>query len=549
MAKYSMGLDCSTQSMTGVVMDIQEGRVLWQKSLSYTGDSRLCGYGIESDSFTVPPRIPGEADQPPRLFLAALEALFSDLTLEAGFPLSEIGVINVSGQQHGHVYLNRQAEALVASLSREDAPVELPLAEQLSGIFSYLTAPIWKTSDTSLQADAIRQGVGGSENMIELSGSDSPLRFSGAVMRRVAGHYPELWEQTALVQLISSFIPAVLAGDIRVGTDFGDGCGTSLMDYRQRQWSRELTDAAAQGTPGGGEGLRARLTPIVAPDDQVGTLASWFCRKFGLSRECIIAAGSGDNPQTKVLVDGDLLSLGTSFVFMVAPSLDSDGKVSLDRAGYANAMYDGLGRPFLFGCRTNGALVWDRIRMLHGLGKEEYQRADQSLLSNPVGKNLLIWQPDAESFPVSGRIELVRGDGQKKELESDYAGVIDTTLVLIEHYSRSFARSTGDPLFVTGGPAGSAGVVQRIAAVWNRPVVTIGKLGAGLGAAVAGVSTLNKALRAAGKGDVADIAALVEQVLPRGRVTSPDPEHVAALHGEGGFARRVLGRYRDILAS
>ena len=556
MAQYSMGLDCSTQSMTAVVIDIEAGSVVWEKSLTYTADSRLSGYGIDSESCIIPPRIPGEADQPPRMFLAALEAIFSDLSLEAGFPLSDIGVINVSGQQHGHVYLKKGAGRAFEALQREDGSLELPLTEQLSDIFSYLTAPIWKSSDTVSQADAIRRGVGGQERMIELSGSDSPLRFSGAVMRRVAERYPEVWEETETVQLISSFIPAVLTGDIRVGTDFGNGCGTSLMDYHSRQWSVELTDAAAEGLPGGGETFRGKLPPIVAPDDGVGSLAAWFCRKYGFSPNCLIAAGSGDNPQTKVLVDGDLLSLGTSFVFMVAPSVDQQGRVALDRAGYANAMYDGLGRPFLFGCRTNGALVWDRVRMLHGLGRDEYKRADQSLLSGPVGENLFIWQPDAESFPVSGRIDPVRGEGQKKDLTSDYTAVIDTTLVLIEHFSRGFARSSDEPLHITGGPADSMGVVRRIAAVWNRPVRTIGKLGAGLGAAVAGVSALNKV--AAVKNGAAlpgerdrsfDIPALVEQILPRGEITSPDPGKVKAIHGEGGFAQKAVGRYQELIAS
>jgi hypothetical protein len=47
-------------------------------------------------------------------------------------------------------------------------------------------------------------------------------------------------------------------------------------------------------------------------------------------------AGSGDNPQSKVQVAGDLLSLGTSFVNMTS----TDGKV-IDKSGLANAMYDG----------------------------------------------------------------------------------------------------------------------------------------------------------------------------------------------------------------
>jgi xylulokinase len=544
MSTVSLGIDCSTQSMTGVAVDAESGSVVWKKSLSYQSDSRLGGFGLEHDTFVVPPRVEGEADQPPKLFLAALDALLSDMKEEGIVRPDSVAAINVSGQQHGHVYLKSGAQKSFSTLREKGIGAEAgDLVHRLADIFSYKAAPIWKTSDTAAQAEAIRTGVGGKQRMIELSGSDSPLRFSGAVMRRVAQRYPDVWEKTETVLLISSFIPAVLVGNSRVGTDFGNGCGTSLLDYQRRSWSPELIDAASASLPGGSEAFRAKLTDVVAPDAVVGSVAAYFVERYGLSPDCIVAAGSGDNPQTKVLVDGDLLSLGTSFVSMVAASTSGDGRVAMDQAGYANAMYDGLGRPFLFGCRTNGALVWDRVRMMHGLKKDEYAPADDLLPSIPVGKYLLIWQPDAESFPAGGAIvDPVRNTGQAASLEADYAGIIDTTLTIIEHYSRSFSRDTDEPLYVTGGPAGAAGVVSRIAAVWNRPVVTIGRLGAGLGAAVAGVAALSSLRRGLPSADE-----LAAAVLPRGEVVRPEAEMVRALHGESGFARRVIGRYESVL--
>ena len=142
---------------------------------------------------------------------------------------------------------------------------------------------------------------------------------------------------------------------------------------------------------------------MCAPDAIVGRIAGYFVGKYGFDPECRVAAGSGDNPQSKVLVTGDLLSLGSSFVIMVT----SDGK-TLDMNGFANAMYDGLGRPFIFGCRTNGALPWDRIRAIYGLGKEEYGPAEEALRRTPSGKNLVFWQPRNESFPPSGCYDLIR---------------------------------------------------------------------------------------------------------------------------------------------
>ena len=146
------------------------------------------------------------------------------------------------------------------------------------------------------------------------------------------------------------------------------------MDYEKKEWSHRLVAAAADGLPGGKEGLMAKLPALVSPDSVIGSIARYFVAKYGFSEQCRVAVGSGDNPQTKVLVKGDLLSLGTSFVNMIS----TDGK-TLDLDGYANGMYDGLGRPFMFGCRTNGAMVWDGIRGMHGLGGDDFGPADDSL--------------------------------------------------------------------------------------------------------------------------------------------------------------------------
>ena len=528
---YSLGLDSSTQSITAVVLDLDSGRIVHQQSLDYATDSRLNGYGIHHADYIVPPREPGEADQPPLMFLASLDALFQDMKTE-GIEMSAIRVINDSGQQHGHVYLGSEAADLFSRLdSVEAAKKNLP--ELLDGSFSYGTAPIWKTSNTGKQAEDIRSGVGGKAQVIKLSGSDSPLRFSGAVIRRVGEQFPELYAATDTIQLISSFIPAVLSGNHRVPIDFANGCGTSLMDYAARAWSDDLIGAAAKNIPGGAEGMKGKLPALAAPDTVVGTIARYFVEKYGFDSSCRVTAGSGDNPQTKVLVSGDLLSLGTSFVNMVS----TDGS-AFDMGGYANGMYDGIGRPFMFGCRTNGAMVWSGVRTMHNLGRDEYAPADGSLSKTPVGGHIFLWQPDNESFPVSGTLPPARIGYDAPDLALDYSGVIESSLSIVYLYSRGFAGSSATPIAVTGGVTKVPEILRRVAGIWNRPVTTIGTVGAALGAAVAGAGALTKA----GDGSY-DVEALNEAVLPRGDVVEPRPEDVQVFHGDGGYLRRLQTEY------
>lgn len=531
--RYSLGLDSSTQSLTAVVVDFVDGKVAYERSLDYARDERLDGYGIDRREYLCPPRVPGEADQPPLMYLASLDALFEDMKRDR-FPLGEVGAINVSGQQHGHLYLAPEAKGLFARL-REVSSAEKPLAGQLARAFSYGTAPIWRTSNTGREADEIRNSVGGKRRMIELSGSDSPLRFTGAVMRRVGRQFPDAFGRTEVVQLISSFIPAVLTGNHRTPIDYGNGSGMSLMDYRGKRWSEALMGAVGEGLEGAGKAIEAKLPDLVEPDSVVGSIAAYFVKRYGFSSDCRVAAGSGDNPQTKVLVPGDLLSLGTSFVFMVS----TDGE-TFDLEGYANGMYDGIGRPFMFGCRTNGAMVWDRVRSEHGLEKKDYAAAERALEVAQPGSSLFLWQPENESFPASPPFEQVRQGYDRPALADDYNGIIDSTLAAVYWYGRHFSDGSpqNDPLYVTGGATDSRQIMRRVSAIWRRPVVTIGRVGAALGSAVAGVSALRKA-----DGRAAEVEELCRRLLPGATPIEPAKNDVEAYHGEHGYLQRFVAEY------
>jgi xylulokinase len=521
----ALGLDASTQSLSALVLDIDERKKLVELSLDYLKDERLNTFGIREPDYILPPRSEGEADQPPLMFLAALEAIFFEL--KKSIPMEKVVVINTSGQQHGHVYLNSMASSIFSSLKRTGSRAS-GLASLLKGSLAYERAPIWMTADTGEQASFIRDCAGGRERLIKLSGSDAQLRFTGLVVRRTAERFPDVYARTGTIQLISSFIPAVLTGNARAPVDFGNACGMSLMNYRRKRWSDSLLRAASRGLPGGKNALRMKLPEITAPNAIAGRIAAYFVDRYGFNRRCLVAAGSGDNPQSKVPVSGDLLSLGSSFVFMVA----TDGK-TMDISGAACAMYDGVGRPFMFGCRTNGALVWDRTREFYGMRKEDYAPAEAALKQAPVGQSLVFWQPRDESFPSSGKFELARINVHSPDLAIDYAGIIESSLAAVYCHSSGFSHSSGEPLHITGGAAGSPGIIRRVAAIWNRPVALTGKGGAALGAAVAGVSAYKKYT-----GEKFDVEDFSTAVLPVGGIIEPAGEDVGVFHSPGGYLDR-----------
>ena len=537
--RLALGLDSSTQSLSAVVIDIDTAEKYFEHSLDYRADERLNQFGIGED-YILPPKEEGEAEQPPLMYLASLDALFNDMR-EAGVPLESILLINTSGQQHGHVYLNSDADTLLAQLTGSHNSKDTPdLKTQLEKVFSYPNAPIWMTANTIAQTDAVRNGVGGKSEMINLSGSDAPLRFTGTVVRRVGEQSPEHYAATTKIQLISSFIPAVLTGNANVPIDYGNACGMSLMNYRTKVWDAALLEATAHGLPGGVEAFQSKLPTLAPPDSVVGKLAAYYVQKYGFDPECAVIAGSGDNPQAKVPVAGDLLSLGTSFVNMI--STDGD---TLDPEGFANAMYDGINRPFMFGCRTNGAMVWDAVRANYGFTKEEYAPAEAALQEVAPGQFMTFWQPKTESFPVSGAFELIRTTPEKT-LARDYTGIIETSLAALYIYSEVFTKHTQAPLFVTGGATDSPGIMRRVAGIWNRPTLPVEKGGAALGAAVAGVNALYNADTDSKSFDIESFSA---SVLKRGEPIEPNPADVAAYHGEGKYLQRFREKYEQIMAA
>ena len=104
-----------------------------------------------------------------------------------------------------------------------------------------------------------------------------------------------------------------------------------------------------------------------------------------------------------------------------------------------------------------------------------------------MGQNLVFWQPRIESFPPSGSFDLVRMGDPTPNLENDYSGLIETTLAVMYCYSKTFAKQTSRPLYVTGGATASREIIRRISGIWDRPVIRLENMDTATGAAVAGV--------------------------------------------------------------
>ena len=314
---YFLGIDLSTQSCTGVILD----RSLRQcGSHSVNFDAELPSYGTTAGMNV---RDGGVVTSPVDMWLAAMDKLLRGL--EPTNLLGEVACVSCSGQQHGSVYWTG---AGVEALRSPDAAAKgFDDALDLSA-FALRDCPIWADSSTQEICDAIEASLGGGAAVAALTGSRAYTRFTGVQMAAVAQRHPEAWAKTEHVSLVSSFATSLFlgataphalppskvpsskvptrhhllshphpdpkraqpaatgshAGDL-APMDQADASGTLLMDLASRRWSEAVLAASPLQ-----HGLTERIGPAPLPSyTLLGPLSRLAAESYGLPPSCAVA--------------------------------------------------------------------------------------------------------------------------------------------------------------------------------------------------------------------------------------------------------------------
>ena len=449
MSKF-LGIDSSTQSMTGLVIDCDTEAIVAEESVLFDqhfGDR----YGVENGVLELGP---GEVHAPPLMWVEAFDLLLD--RLRSSCDLASISAVSGCGQQHGTVYLNATAPSAMGQLDSGETP-----ARALSGIFSRPTAPVWMDSSTASQCRQIEAGVGGRNRLLELTGNAAFERFSGPQIRKFYQTDPGGYETTATVCLVSSFIASLLAGRL-VGVDPGDGSGTNLMEIGSRRWSAEAMAATAPGLP-------ARLLPIAASDRSIGAISPRFTGRYGFAPGCQVLPFSGDNPSSLIglgLVEpGQVaLSLGTSdtlFACMGEP------RVSVSGEGAVFASPDGRNYMALV-CFMNGSLAREAVRDEHGL---DWEMFTETLRRTEAGNGGALMLPyfDPEIVPRVAGPGVVREGLDSGDADANVRAVIEAQ-ALSSRIHCEWMKVPVRSLSVTGGASDNTEILRIFANVHGAPV-------------------------------------------------------------------------------
>ena len=469
MAKLFLGLDSSTQSLSAVVIDLDTRKVVYEKSLNF--DQALPQFKTQNG--VLPNRDPLVKHSPPLLWAAALDLLFAQMKKD-GVALGKILAVSGSGQQHGSVYLNEKAAPALAGLDPKKS-----LVENLDGIFTRKTSPIWMDSSTAKECAEIRKKLGGIKYTASRTGSDTFERFTGPQIRKFYKTEPKAYDKTAAIALVSSFMASLLAGKI-APIDFGDGAGMNLMDIRRKNWNPDALKATAPS-------LIKKLPPLAPCGHVLGPVSPYFAQKFGLNPEALATVWTGDNPASVIglglIKPGQVaISLGTSDTFFGTME-----KCQTDEAGEGHVFGSPTGGYMTLICFKNGSLAREKIRELYKIpGWKKFGELVATTKPGNDGGILLPWF-EAEIVPRVNRPGIHRFDLDEKNAAANCRAIFEAQMLSMRLHSQ-WMQVAPEKIFATGGASNNQALLQILADVMNCRVLRIevsksAALGAALSAA------------------------------------------------------------------
>ena len=445
-----LGFDCSTQSLTALLIDFSSGKIISRYSIIF--DEDLPNYKTQKgiiilDNITV-------IHSYPLMWVEALELIFEQMK-NNNIPLHEIKAISGSGQQHGTVYLNNKFERVIKTLDTKKS-----LVSQLESTLSRYTSPIWMDSSTTIQCNKIREKLGGLKSTIKILGSNTIERFSGPQIRKFYQEDLDGYNHTSIIHLVSSFMASILLGK-NAPIDYGDGAGMNLMNIRTKQWDDRVLEATAPN-------LKEKLPSLTNPISILGNLSSYFVEKFGFNTNTDLIVWSGDNPNSLIgvgLIEKGkaAISLGTSDTYF---SYLQD--LYLDFKGEGHVFVAPTGDYMSLICYKNGSLARERIKDKFNLNWEEFSKI---LYKTPPGNNGKLMLPYffTETVPQVLKPQVYRFGFDENDIEGNIRAIIEAQFLSMKLHSKWIGVKPKE-IFATGGASINEDILQVLTNIFNTKV-------------------------------------------------------------------------------
>lgn len=448
-----LGIDCGTQSTKTVALDSDLGKIIASAVQNYD----------------VLPGLPaGHMEQNPATWTDAVDGTVQKVLESLDSRRKEVAGIGISGQQHGFVPLDKQAQVI-------------------------RPAKLWCDTSTVEECDLMRDHFGGAAFFIERVGLDMLPGFTAPKILWLKRHEPENFSKLSVVLLPHDYLNFYLTG--KFSMEYGDGSGTALLNIRSREWESEILKFIDPALP-------EKMPEVGSSRKPAGTLKPELVERWNLSREIVISSGGGDNMMgaigTANVIPGRVTaSFGTSgtiYAYSEKPVVDPKGEI----AGFCDSTDAWL--PLL--CTMNVTVATEAVRNLFGWSVAQL---DSAVESAPPGAEGLLFLPylQGERTPnLPGGCGVFYGLNMRNMKPALMARAVMEGVTLGLAYGLERMKELGIvpmEIRLTGGGSKSAVWRQICADIFNCPVVTLAESeGAALGAAIQALAAVQTSKSIAG---------------------------------------------------
>ncbi|MGL4346248.1 MAG: xylulokinase, partial [Cellulosilyticaceae bacterium] len=240
-------------------------------------------------------------------------------------------------------------------------------------------ALLWNDGRTYEECDYLNNVIG-KEKLSEYTANISFTGFTAPKILWVKNKEPENFEKIRKIMLPKDYIAYKLSG-VHC-TDVSDASGMLLMDVKNRCWSKDMCEIC---------GITLEQLPkLYESYEVVGNVLPEIAAELGISSECKVVAGAGDNAAAAVgtgtVGEGNCnISLGTSGTIFI-----SSKQFGVDKHNALHAFAHADGHYHLMGCMLSAASC-NKWWMDEIVGTKDYVK-EQSMITN-LGDNHVYFLP------------------------------------------------------------------------------------------------------------------------------------------------------------
>lgn len=333
--KYYIGVDLGTSAVKLLLMD-QNGTVI----------------NIVSREYPLYFPHPGWSEQKPEDWWEQTKEGIRQLV--ESVDKKQVAGIGFGGQMHGLVILDEEDQVIRPAI-------------------------LWNDGRTGKQTDYLNQEIG-KETLSKYTANIAFAGFTAPKILWVKENEPENFSRICKIMLPKDYLAYRLTGVHCC--DYSDASGMLLLDVQHKCWSREMLEIC---------GIKEEQMPTLFESyEKVGNLKPEVAQELGLSENCIVAAGAGDNAAAAVgtgtVGDGQCnVSLGTSgTVFISSKEFGVDPNNALHAFAHSDGHYH------LMGCILSAASC-NKWWMDEIIGTEDYGKEQESIVK--LGENHVFFLP------------------------------------------------------------------------------------------------------------------------------------------------------------